>query len=139
MGKTIIQKIVFKKAKIKDLYELYMSAKLHSLITGGPVTINQKVGASFRVFDGYITGKNLQLIRNQLIVQSWRGSDWDAKADDSVFMISFEQRGADALINVVHANVPDTVVGSLDKGWHNHYWKPWKQWLAGKPITRPAE
>lgn len=28
---------------------------------------------------------------------------------------------------------------SLDKGWHGHYWNPWKQHLAGKPITRPEE
>jgi activator of HSP90 ATPase len=138
MGKTIIQKIIFKKATAKTLYELYMSAKLHSLIIGGPVTISQKVGARFRAFDGYITGKNLQLVKNELIVQSWRGSDWNAKAKDSTFLISFEQKGPDALINVVHANVPDKAVSSLDKGWHDHYWKPWKQWLAGKQITRPV-
>jgi activator of HSP90 ATPase len=138
MGKTIIQKIIFKKATTKALYELYMSAKLHSLITGGQVKITQKVGDRFRVFDGYITGKNLQLIKHQLIVQSWRGSDWDAKAKDSTFLISFEQKGSDALINVVHANVPDKAADSLDKGWRNHYWKPWKQWLAGKQITRPV-
>jgi len=114
-----------------------MDAKLHSLITAGPVKISEKTGSKLEVFGGYITGKTLQVIKNKLIVQSWHGSDWNAKDDDSAFVLSFEQKGKDAVMNVFHANVPDDNAASLDKGWHDHYWTPWKQHLAGKPITRP--
>ena len=135
---TIIQKIVFKNTTTKQLFDLYMDSKLHGIISGGPVTISEKIGSKFEAFDGYITGKTLQVITNKLIVQQWHGSDWDAKADDSVFVLSFEQKGKDALMNVFHANVPDDKAIELDKGWHDFYWNPWKQHLAGKSITKPT-
>ena len=135
---TIIQKVVFKNTKKESLYELYMNAQLHSLIVDGPVEITEKVGSSFNAFRGYITGKNLQLVKNQLIVQSWRGSDWDKNDADSAFLISLEQNANDTVLNMVHANVPDDKAKSLDKGWHDHYWNPWKQHLSGQKIIRPV-
>ena len=48
----------------------------------------------------------LQVEKNQLIVQSWHGSDWDEKETDSVFVLSMEQKGNDAILNAIHANVP---------------------------------
>jgi activator of HSP90 ATPase len=135
---TIIQKVVFKNTKRESVYELYMNAQLHSLIIDGPVEITEKVGSSFNAFKGYITGKNLQLVKNQLIVQSWRGSDWDKNDADSAFLISLEQNVNDTVLNMVHANVPDDKAKSLDKGWHDHYWNPWKQHLSGQKITRPV-
>jgi activator of HSP90 ATPase len=133
---TIIQNILFKNTTRDSLYNLYMNAKLHSLITDGPVEVSEKVGSSFKAFRGYISGKILQLVKNKLIVQSWRGSDWDDKDDDSVFVLAIEQKGKDAVLNVIHANVPDKQAKDLDKGWHDFYWKPWKQHLAGETITR---
>jgi activator of HSP90 ATPase len=133
---TIIQKVVFKNTRKESLYDLYMNAKSHSLITDGPVKISEKAGSAFNAFDGYITGKNLMIIKNELIVQSWHGADWDEKDPDSVFIISLEQKGKDVVLNAVHANVPDNKEESLSKGWHEFYWNPWKQHLAGKTIKR---
>lgn len=135
---TIIQKVVFKNTKRESLYELYMNAQLHSMIIDGPVEITEKIGSSFKAFRGYITGKNLQLVKDQLIVQSWRGSDWNSKDSDSAFLLSLEQKGNDAVLNMIHANVPDDKAKDLDKGWHDHYWNPWKQHLSGRKITRPV-
>ena len=134
---TIIQKVLFKNTTKESLYELYMNAGKHSMIIDGPVVISEKVGDSFNAFGGYITGKNLHLVKNQLIVQSWRGSDWNTKDPDSVFLISLEQKGKDVLLNMIHANVPDDKQKDLDKGWSDHYWNPWKQYIAGETITRP--
>jgi hypothetical protein len=37
-------------------------------------------------------------------------------------------------MHVVHANVRDDKAASFDKGWHNHYWKPWNNISAGKKL-----
>jgi activator of HSP90 ATPase len=137
MAKTIEQKVVFKNTTPKALYDLYMKADLHSLISGSPAKITEKEGAPFSAHGGYITGKNLHLIKDELIVQTWRGMDWDKKELDSVFMIKLEKKGKDTVLHAVHALVPDKSVAGVEKGWHGHYWKPWKQHLAGKKITRP--
>ncbi len=134
---TIKQRIVFKNTSTKELYDLYMDANHHGHITGGPVKISERVGSPLEAFGGYIKGKTLMVVKDKLIVQSWRGSDWSAKDPDSAFILAFEQNGKDAIMHVCHANVPDAQAKDLDKGWRDFYWNPWKQHLAGKSITRP--
>jgi len=137
MAKTITQKVLFKNTTPKKLYNLYMDAKQHSMISGGPAKISAKAGTKYSVHGGYITGENLQLIKDKMIIQSWRASEWNKDDQDSVFIINLEPKGKDVILHVVHANVPDQHAKNLAKGWNDHYWKPWKQHLAGKIITRP--
>lgn len=132
MPKTIIQKVVFKRVPVTTLFNTYMDSKEHSASTGAPVKIQNKEGAKFSVHDNYATGKNLQIVRNRLIVQSWRASDWNEADEDSTFILLFEQKGADGVINVVHANVPDKEYEELKKGWIEFYWKPWKKYFSQK-------
>lgn len=138
MAKTISHKIIFKKTTPKALYDLYMNAKKHSMIAGSPVKITAKEGTGFSAHGGYIIGNNLKLIKDKLIVQTWRAQNWDKSDADSIFMILLEPKGKDVTMHAVHANVPDAHAESIDKGWYGHYWNPWKQFLAGKPITRPV-
>jgi activator of HSP90 ATPase len=137
MATTITQKLVFKNATLKKIYDLYMDAKLHSKIAGSPAKISRKLGADFSVHGGYITGKNIYLIKDKLITQTWRAQDWDSMEPDSIFTILLESKGKDVVLHAIHAGVPDKSAAGIDKGWHDHYWKPWKQYLAGKEITRP--
>jgi activator of HSP90 ATPase len=137
MAKTIEQKLVFKNTTPKAVYDLYMNAKLHSHIIGGPAKIADKAGSDFSAHGGYITGKNIHLVKDKLIVQTWRSLGWDKDDVDSIFMIKLEPKGKDVILYAVHTNLPDKAVESVSKGWYDHYWNPWKQYLAGKPITRP--
>ena len=134
MPKTIVQKVVFKDAAVKDLYDLYMNAKKHSLTTGAPAKISAKDGSTFSAYDGYITGKNLKLVKDKLIVQAWRGQDWSPDDYDSTFILALEQEGKNAVLHAIHTNVPDNQVKGVDKGWYEFYWEPWKKYLAGKPM-----
>ena len=136
MPKTIVQKVLFKNTTSKTLYNLYMDSKLHSLVTGGPAKISEKEGSSFSAHGDYIKGKNLCLVKDKVIVQTWRGLGWDKSAVDSIFSIHFEQKGKDVVLHVVHAYLPDNVAASIDKGWHEHYWNHWKQYLAGEKLTK---
>jgi activator of HSP90 ATPase len=126
MSKTITQKVLFKNTTPKVLYDLYMDAKKHSEVTGGKAVITKKEGAKFSAYNKYITGKNLQLIKDKLIVQSWRASDWQESDMDSTFILSFTQKGNDVVMEMVHANVPDEQAKSLTKGWDEYYWLLWK-------------
>jgi len=136
MTKTIIQDVVFKNARASDIYDLYVDAKKHTQSTGAPAKISAKVGSSFSAHDGFITGKNLQLVKDRLIIQSWRGKDWKKDDADSTFIISLEQKGKDTLLHAVHANIPDNQVKGISKGWKDFYWDPWKKFLAGKPAMQ---
>ena len=136
MPKTIVQKVLFKNTTPKALYNLYMNAKQHSLVTGGPAKISDKEGSSFSAHGDYIKGKNLHLVKDKVIVQTWRAQGWNKNDVDSIFSINLEQKGKDVLLHAVHANLPDTAAASIDKGWHEHYWNHWKQYIAGEKLTK---
>ncbi|HTR82074.1 MAG TPA: SRPBCC domain-containing protein [Bacteroidota bacterium] len=132
MAKTIVQKVVFKNTTAKNVYDVYMNPKKHSMVTGAPAKISAKEGAKFSAHGGYITGRNLHLIKDKLIVQSWRGSDWSRSATDSTFIIYLEQKGKDVALLATHANVPDKEAPGVNGGWRTYYWNPMKRFLAGK-------
>ena len=138
MSKTIVQEVVFKNTTPKALYDLYMDAKKHSAATGAPAKISDKAGSSFSAHGGYITGKNLHLVKNKLIVQTWRAQDWNKDELESTFIIALSPKGNDVVLQAVHANVPDNQAKGIDKGWHEFYWEPWKKYLAGKPISKSS-
>jgi len=138
MSKHVTQKVTFKNTKPKALYDLYMNAKQHSLIAGSPVKISAKAGAPFTAHQGYITGSSVHNIKDKLIVQTWRAMDWASTDPDSIFTILLEPKGKDTILHAVHSNVPDAKADGVKKGWTEHYWNPWKQHLAGKPIKRPT-
>lgn len=138
MSKHIKQKLTFKKTKPRALFELYMNAKKHGLIAGSPVIISSKAGSPFSAHGGYITGQTVHTVKDKIIVQTWRAMDWTAEDPDSIFTIVLEPSGKDTILHAIHTGLPDAKTESIDKGWHDHYWKPWKQHLAGKKIKRPA-
>jgi activator of HSP90 ATPase len=129
MAKTILQKVVFKNTTVSTLYNFYMDAKQHCLVTEAPAKIQKKVGAKFSAYGDYCFGKNLQLIPDTLIVQSWIANDWDKAEPESTFILFFEQSDNDAVVYMTHVNVPESQYKSLKQGWDDFYWKPWKQFL----------
>ena len=139
MLSNIVQRVVFKNTTPKALYELYMNAKKHSIATAAPAKITGKKGVKFSAHNGYITGENLELVKDQLIVQTWRGADWDEKDADSLFTIYLEPKGKDTVLHAIHAGVPARHAEGVEKGWFTHYWEPWKKYLAGKPIEKYPE
>lgn len=130
MAKTICQSVVFKNTSPQTLYAIYMDSKKHSKATGGMAKIPSKPGSSYSAWDGYITGKTLQLIKGKMIVQSWRSSDFKSNDLDSTLILWFEKKGNDALLNMVHANVPDHQYAGVKEGWDDFYWKPWRKYMS---------
>src|SRR5258706_6556868 len=116
MVKNITQEVIFQNTAPQDLYDLYMKADKHSLIAGGPVTIGEKEGDIFSAHQGYITSKNLQLVKGELIVQAWRAQSWNPDAVDSTFIIYFDQQDKDVVLRITHANIPEEHIASAHKG-----------------------
>lgn len=129
MKYILTQKIKFKGINPEKLYEMYVSAKLHSKACGGEASIKPKVGSRFTAWDGYIEGTNLYFEKGKTIVQSWRSSDFEHEDSDSILVLNFYREGKDGVILMSHAGVPDHQYKALKKGWDDFYWKPWKKFL----------
>ena len=129
MATTIVQTVLFENTTASELYSLYMDSEKHAEVTDAVALITEVEGEPFSAYDDYISGVNLKLIKDTLIVQSWRTSDWEEDEPDSTFMLYFETKGDDVTLHVVHSNIPDDDADNIDNGWHEFYWEPWKEML----------
>lgn len=77
-----------------------------------------------------VTGKNLRIVPGELVVQTWRGNIWEEDDPDSILMLVFSSTKRRAIIDLVHANVPDQFVE--EEKWEELYWEPMKDYLASK-------
>ncbi len=131
MPKIIEQRVLFDVAS-SVLYNLYMDEQEHTAVTEAQTFIKKIEGSEFSAYDGYIQGKNLVLIPNKLIVQSWRGKDWGKDDPDSILVIELNVMKKKTELHMVHVNVPEKFSSHIAKGWKEHYWNKWKQFLKLK-------
>ncbi len=125
--KNIRQTATF-KVSAHDVYEALMDAKKHAVFTGGKATISRKVGGKFSVFDGYAEGKNVELIPDKKIVQTWRASDWpEGHYSRVTFML--EESDGKTKLTFTQSDVPDEQSADISQGWRDYYWKPMKELL----------
>src|SRR2546430_150393 len=111
MPKTIKQTAKFKVSH-EVVYDALMDSKKHSKFTGQKAVMSDKVGAKFTAYDGYIDGKNEELVKNKKIVQSWRGSDWP-EGHYSTVTYKIEKDGKGTKLTFTQLNVPDDQVKSI--------------------------
>lgn len=62
--KSIKQNITFDAAP-EEVCQLIMNPKAHSAFTGSEVTMSTKINGKFRVFDGYCSGYNIELVEGK--------------------------------------------------------------------------
>lgn len=137
MSKTLVQAVTFATTP-GELFEMYLDSDKHTGATGGEARLGRGEGDSFTAWDGYISGLNLRIVPGRLIVQAWRASEFKDSDPDSILVLSFDRSPKGATVTLVHANVPDSKAKSLNSGWHEHYWKPWKAWIAARAKPKAA-
>ena len=126
MNKVIEQTIFFKDASQEELFDIILDAKKHSEILGGAtVKITRNEGDPFSCLNGLLKGKNLMIVPNRMIVQSWRGDVWDDDELDSVLTLVFTSVKDGSEIYIVHSNTADEFV----ERWDEVYWQPMKKYL----------
>jgi len=128
MVKTVIQDVTFKGVTPKKLYQTYMSSVRHSAAIGTKAAVEPKVGGKFAAF-GMLKGKFLRLVKDKLIVQTWRAVKFKKNDQDSILSLSFEKVKGGSRIRLVHAFVPNHDYAAIKKGWPRYYWEPWKKYF----------
>src|SRR5688572_20560702 len=73
-----------------EIYNAWLSSEGHSALTGSPAQVDGKVGGEFTAWDGYISGRTLELEPGHRIVQAWRTSEFPEEAPDSRLELLFK-------------------------------------------------
>lgn len=127
MSKPIKQTITFKVSP-HDVYEALMDSKKHAAFTGGKASISRKVGGKYSAYDNYITGKNLELVPDKKIIQSWRAVDW-AEGVFSTITFKLTPIPEGTRLDFTHEDVPEGTEEEFIQGWIDNYWEPMKVYL----------
>jgi activator of HSP90 ATPase len=109
---------------------IQLSGAMKSMHLGDqPTAISREVGGAFALFGGYITGRHVELLPGQRIVQAWRTGSWDAGIY-SIVRFELVEQGAGTKIVFDHTGFPKGAAESLSSGWKEHYWEPLRKLLA---------
>lgn len=72
---------------------------------GKPVEMSPEAGGAFSAFGGYITGRNVELVPNERIVQAWRAASW-GPGQYSIARFEFTEQGSGTKLVFDHAGFP---------------------------------
>jgi len=136
---AIHQEVVF-KATAKRVYDALTDAqqfqKVEQLsdaskamdVNAHPATISREPGGAFSLFGGYITGRQIELVPNQRLVQVWRSASWPPSAY-SLAKFELVDQGAATKLVFDHTGFPAGTAEHLASGWYLNYWTPMKKFL----------
>jgi uncharacterized protein YndB with AHSA1/START domain len=113
----------------EEIYHAWLSSEGHSKMTGSAATVSAEVGGEFDAWDGYIHGKNLELVPHKRIVQSWRTSEFSGDEPDSRIEITLEPAGKLTKLSLHHSGLPPHG-GQYETGWVESYFEPMKEYFT---------
>jgi activator of HSP90 ATPase len=119
--KTIRQSVTFRTSP-HVVYEMLMDSRKHARFTGEKASISGKIGGKLTAYDGYIEGVNLELVPDNKIVQSWRGTDWP-EGHFSRVTFSLEKVKGGTRLAFRQSGVPEEHYEDINQGWRDHYWQ----------------
>ena len=130
-----IKHVVTFKTSPHALYGMLMDSKKHAQFTGEKAKMSRRVGAKFSAYGGWISGKNLKLIPNRLIVQEWRGASWP-KGHFSKVSFRFAKAKSGTKLTFVHTGIPAKEAAHINGGWKSQYWDKMKVALGEKKPSK---
>uniref|UniRef100_A0A368ULX2 Activator of Hsp90 ATPase AHSA1-like N-terminal domain-containing protein n=1 Tax=Glycine max TaxID=3847 RepID=A0A368ULX2_SOYBN len=112
--------------RARDLFEILMDENRWRGFTQSNARISKEVGGEFSIFDGSVTGKNLELEEGMLIVQRWRFGSWPDGIESMVRIMFEEPEDGVTVVKLTHSDVPEedrygnaTVVENTERGWRD--------------------
>ena len=125
-----IRQTVTLPATPQVVYDTLLSSKEHGAFTHSKTRISPKVGGAFTSGDGYISGKNLELVPGKKIVQEWRGDEEGWPEDHfSVVTFALAAAGKKTRLTFTQSGIPSEFADAIAQGWKDFYWEPLKAYL----------
>ncbi len=116
--------------KAERVFRAWLSTEGHAAMTGSPAKVEPRVGGTFMAWDGYISGKTLELKPYTRIVQAWRTTEFPAESPDSRVEIQLTESNGETQLKLIHTNIPEGQADSYKQGWEDFYFKPMREYFS---------
>ncbi|XP_071686673.1 uncharacterized protein [Rutidosis leptorrhynchoides] len=112
--------------RASNMYEILMDENRWKGFTQSNAKISKEVGGEISIFDGSVTGTNLELQEGKLIVQKWRFGNWPDGLHSTVRLVLEEPEPGVTVVKLTQTDVPEedrygnsTVVENTERGWRD--------------------
>jgi uncharacterized protein YndB with AHSA1/START domain len=96
------------------------------LWTGYPADIRPEANTEFTLWDGDITGMNLEIVPEKKIVQEWY---FEGNPEPSIVTIELYSQDGKTQVALHHTNIPDEAFSNIKEGWNKYYLGAMKKYL----------
>ena len=129
----IVKKEYKISAPIGEVWKALIQPEIIAEWGGRPIKMDAKVGTEFKLWDGDIHGKNIEVIKEKKLVQEWFSGEWP-KPSIVTFILQIQDH--ETILELEHINVPDEEVDDIDQGWNDYYIGPMKELLEKKYVKK---
>ncbi len=114
------------KAQVEDVFTALTNPLTIEMWTGATAVMEAVEGTEFSLWDGEITGLNLEIVKDEKLKQQWY---FEGEEGTSVVTITLFPEGKETRVEVLHLDIPDEAFENIVDGWDRYYFKPLKQLL----------
>ena len=121
-------------AEPAEVYAILADASALSALSGMGGVPGHSAGEEFSAFDGHVTGRQIELVPGERVVQAWRFPQW---APGTFSMVSFTLAAAAGGTRLVidQHGVPDDWHDHVDTNWPTFYLTPLTTHFARKTVA----
>jgi activator of HSP90 ATPase len=101
-----------------DIYSAITNPYTIELWSGYPARMSTEPGSEFSLWEGDITGLNLEFVQDKKIVQEWYFGD---QTEKSIVTITIAPDRENSIVTVEHINIPDEEFDGIAEGWREYY------------------
>jgi activator of HSP90 ATPase len=116
-------------ATAREVYDSWLDGERHARMTGGAATGYPTEGSTFTAWDGYISGRNLELVDGERILQSWRTTEFGEDDASSRIEITLRDVDGECEITLKHSGIPEDQP-DYEQGWADHYFEPMASYFS---------
>jgi uncharacterized protein YndB with AHSA1/START domain len=111
-------------ASPEDVYNALTNSKMIEIWTGEKADMQPVAGTEFSLWDGSISGVNLEFVENQLIKQVWFFGENEEK---SIVTIKLHPDKKGTSVELNHSNIPEEAYQNISDGWDEDYFGSLKE------------
>jgi len=108
----IHQEVTFAAPPVK-VYRALVDSAQHAKFTSAPAEIGPAAGDAWSAYGGKISGRNVELVEESLIVQTWRAGNWP-QGVHSIVRFELSPAGSGTRVVLDHDAVADDQVQHLE-------------------------
>jgi activator of HSP90 ATPase len=128
-GSSVIHLEATFPATPERVYELLTNGAKFGDVTGHPGKGGGAVGAYFSLFNGWLEGRQIELVSNEMITQAWRFGDWE-KGIYSMVRFKLIPEGNGTKLVLDQDGVPASVHEHVKTNWEGFYFAPFRKHFA---------